>query len=125
VKTYPYLCIVYLKQQVMEINVENKFSGIGNYVTTNISECVKFWNREGLTAYENNKTGAWGDKSTQERALTTPYDDFVLHMLLCDCQVFCNSKFAKESGDKYECGRTRSHVWVHLNDERIFMFFVK
>lgn len=109
----------------MEINVENKFDGIENYVTKNILECVKFWNKEGLTAFENNKSGVWGDKSTQALALSTTYDDFVLQMLLCDCNVFCNSKFTKESGDKYECGRTRSHVWVHLNDERIFMFFVK
>ena len=109
----------------MEINVENKCNGIENYITTNLLSCVNFWNKEGLLAYDNNKNKVWGDDKTQTLALNTTYDDFILHMLLCDCNVFCNSTFAKESGDKYECGRTRSHGWVHLNDERIFMFFVK
>lgn len=94
-----------------------------NYVTTNLLECVKFWNREGKKAIDNNKNGIWGSKKTNELARTMEADDFLLHMILSDCQTFCGSNWAKESGIKFECGRTRSHVWIHMNNERVLMIY--
>jgi hypothetical protein len=93
-----------------------------NYVTTNILECIKFWNREGEKAIQKNISGEWGSKETNEMAKTMDADDFLLEMLLGDCKTFCNSKRAKEI-DNFECGRTRSHVWVHQNDERVLMLY--
>jgi len=58
-------------------------------------------------------------------ALKMSYDDFVLEMLLIDCKTFINSKIAKDTGIKFEVGRTRSHVWVHENDKRVLMIYVE
>ena len=57
-----------------------------------------------------------------EMAKTMEADDFLLEMLLGDCKTFCNSKRAKEIGN-FECGRTRSHVWIHQGDERVLMLY--
>lgn len=104
------------------ISVENELGERKpDYVTNNIIDCVGFWNREGMMAVAKNRSGEWGDKETQRKANTMTADDFILEMLLLDCKTFVNSKFAKESADKYECGRTRSHIWVHINDKRVLM----
>ena len=92
-----------------------------NYVTNSILDCVGFWNREGMMAVAKNRSGEWGDKTTQKMANTMDADDFLLEMLLRDCKAFVNSGFAKSSGEKYECGRTRSHVWIHIKDDRVLM----
>lgn len=107
----------------MEMKVEKGSTFVENYITKNLLDCMSFWNREGEKAIENNKSGLWGSKKTQEQAKTMKADDFLLEMILSDCNVFVNCTFAKESSDKYECGRTRSHVWVHINDERVLMFY--
>lgn len=98
---------------------------VSNYITHNLKESMHFWNREGMKAVEKNKSGEWGSKETNEMARTMEADDFLLEMLLIDCKTFCNSQFAKQSGDVYEAGRTRSHIWLHRNGERILMFYSK
>ncbi len=92
-----------------------------NYVTNMVIDCVNFWNREGMKSIENNRSGKWGDKETQEMAKKMAPDDFLLEMILRDCKGLVNSDFANNSGEKYECGRTRSHVWIHINDKRVMM----
>ena len=104
------------------IKVENELKDRNpDYVTNSILDCVGFWNREGMMAIAKNRSGEWGDKKTQEMANTMGADDFLLEMLLLDARAFVNSDFAKNSEDKYECGRTRSHVWIHINDKRVQM----
>jgi hypothetical protein len=110
------------KTTPIEILVENNFKGKSNYLTSSLLDCMGFWNREGMIAVAKNRSGEWGGKATQELANRVPADDFLLEMMLTDCKTFVNSDFAKNSPDTYECGRTRSHVWVHMNDKRIFMF---
>jgi len=109
----------------MEIKVQDETKGTKNYVTNNIIECVKFWNREGLNVYSKNISGDLGSKETNELARTTTYDDFVLEMLSIDCRTFCNSEFAKNSKVRFESGRVRSHVWVHEDDDRKLMIYVE
>ncbi len=106
----------------IELKVQDETKGLSNYITKNLIDCMNFWNNQGMQAIENNLSGKWGNKETNQMAKDMEADDFLLEMLLRDCKVFCRSDFAKNSGDKYECGRTRSHVWVHRNDERILMF---
>lgn len=98
---------------------------VENYVTNNIIECVGYYNRDlgGKFAHEKNIAGEWGSKELNERAKKTDRDDFLLDLVLSDCRVFCNSNWAKQSGIKFECGRTRSHVWVHMNNERVLMIY--
>lgn len=89
--------------------------GKSNPVNTSILDCVEYWNREGSLVIENNKSGKWGDEETKKGADTMDADDFILGCILSDCQIITDRKTG------YECGRTRSHVWVHFNDERILM----
>jgi len=105
----------------MKVQKDSKF--VENYVTKNLLESVAFWNRDtgGKFAHEKNLTGEWGSKENNDLARKTNREDFLLELFLSDCKVFCNSNWAKESGIKFECGRTRSHVWVHMNDERVLM----
>lgn len=105
----------------MKFQKDPKF--VENYVTKSIIECVGFWNRDngGKLAHEKNLTGEWGSKELNERAKKTDREDFLLDLILSDCKIYCNSFWAKDSGIKFECGRTRSHVWVHMNDERVLM----
>ena len=109
---------------VLEIKVENDFKGKTNYLTSSLLNCMGFWNREGMIAVAKNRSGEWGNKETQALANKIPADDFLLEMMLTDCKTFVKSDFSKNSEDTYECGRTRSHVWVHMNGERILMFYV-
>lgn len=113
-----------MERVVLKISDELKGRPL-DYVTENIVKCVGFWNREGDKAIQNNISGKWGDKETQEMAKKMQADDFLLEMLLRDCRGFVNSDFAKNSGDKYECGRVRSHVWVHINDNRVLMLYAE
>lgn len=100
----------------LEIKVENDFKGKSNYITSNLLDCMKFWNNTGTAELQIAREEE-PDKHTKQ------FDDEVLDKMLIDCKTFCNSDFAKNSPDTYECGRTRSHVWVHMNDKRIFMFY--
>ena len=105
----------------MKFQKDPKF--VENYVTKNLLESVEFWNRDngGKFAHEKNLSGEWGSKENNEAARKTDREDFLLSLALLDCKTFCNSDWAKNSGIKFECGRTRSHVWVHMNDERVLM----
>jgi len=98
-----------------------ELEGEKNYVTSNIIDCVNYWNREGIDVYSKNITGEYGSKETNEKSRKTVYDDFILDMLLIDCRTFCNSKYAKESNVEFECGRTRSHIWVHMDNKRVII----
>jgi hypothetical protein len=109
----------------MIIRVQDERKGNTNYVNSNILECVKFWNREGEDIYVKNRFGTLGSKETNEMALKMSYDDFILEMLMIDCRTFCNSKFASDSDIKFESGRTRSHVWLHENDDRKLMIYAE
>jgi len=105
----------------LQIKVQDETKGKHNYVTRNLLDCMKFWNREGEKAIEKNKSGEWGSKETNQMAKEMQPDDFLLEMILGDCRTFCKSDKADEIGE-FECGRTRSHVWVHQNGERVLMF---
>jgi hypothetical protein len=110
--------------ELKEMKFQKDSGFVANYVTSNILECMNFYNRElgGKYAHEKNLSGEWGSKELNELAKKMVREDFILHLMLKDCEIFCNSKLAKESGIKFECGRTRSHVWVHINGERVLMF---
>jgi len=109
----------------MKILVENDLKGKSNYVTKIMLECQEFWNREGKTIFKQNIAGDLGSKETNEFARKTQYDDWLLEMLLCDCKGMCNSTESTVKDINFECGRNRSHVWVHMENERILMFYVK
>lgn len=109
----------------MKIKVSDERKGNVNYANANIIECVKFWNREGEDTYVKNRFGTIGSKETNEMALNMSYDDFVLEMLLIDCKTFSRTKDATCKDIKIEAGRTRSHIWVHENGERVLMIYVE
>jgi len=106
----------------LAVQIENAPS---NYVTHGIKESMHFWNNQADSLIRKNKSGEYGNAETQKMAQTMQADDFMLEMLLIDCKTFCNSQFAKDSGNTYECGRTRSHIWVHLNGKRVLMLYSK
>ena len=60
-------------------------------------------------------------EETNQFARDTQQDDWLNEMIHIDCKTFCNSKRGKELN--YSCGRTRSHVWLHKDDERILMIY--
>ena len=105
----------------MQVQKDAKF--VDNYVTKNILRSVDFYNRDlgGKFAHEKNLSGEWGSKENNEEARKRDREDFLLELVLLDCKVFCNSDGARKIGSKFECGRTRSHVWVHIDDERVLM----
>ena len=98
-----------------------ELEGEKNYVTSNIISCINFWNTQGIDVYSKNIQGKMGSEETNKLSRTKTYDDFILDMLLTDCKTFCKSKYAKESSVEFECGRTRSHIWVHINDKRVII----
>ena len=99
---------------------------IKSWTTTNILECVKFWNNHGA----KERAKLMKERPTHETAPMKD-DDFFLEMVLQDCKVFSKSanlktfgKFNKREAIKeglFLTGRTRSHVWLHFKDERILM----
>ena len=108
--------------ETLQIKVQDETKGNSNYVTRNLLECMKFWNNTGIAELQIAREEE-PDKHTKQ------FDDEVLNKMLIDCKTFCNSGVAK--GESFrriygeaECGRTRSHVWVHLNGERVLMFHV-
>lgn len=109
----------------MKIKFEDERKGSTNYVTNGILDCVKFWNREGQIIYDRNISGELGDESTNEMAKSMDSDDFILELLLIDCKAYTRSEFASNSGIKFECGRTRSHIWVHEDDDRKLMIYAE
>ena len=107
----------------MQLKILDERNGNTNYVTSNIIECVYFWHKQGKNVYEKNQNGILGNKETNELSRNKVYDDFILDMLLVDCNTFIKSEEAIKSGIKYTCGRTRSHVWVHENNDRKLMIY--
>lgn len=92
-----------------------------DYVTENIIKSIEFWNREASSVYIKNIKGTLGSKETNQFARDTQQDDWLNEMIYIDCKTFCNSKIGKELN--YSCGRTRSHVWLHKDNERILMIY--
>lgn len=105
----------------MKILVENEVK-TKSYVSSQILECIDFWNREGSILKQKNISGEYGSKKTQAMAKEMELDNWLLEMMLCDCKTFVNSEGAK---NEWECGRTRSHIWVHHNNERVLMIYTK
>lgn len=110
---------IYILQETNELN----------YVTRNILECVEFWNRSHKEIHAKNLSGELGTKKTNEFAKISQYDDWLLEMIRTDCKTFCNQDYSERGlfveNIKFETGRTRSHVWVHQDDKRVLMLFVK
>jgi hypothetical protein len=90
-----------------------------DYVTSNIIDCVKYWNTNGNDIKEKNLSGEYGNARTKDQIQTMAPDDWVLSCLLEDSNTFCNS--IEEAAQDYECGRTRSHVYIHKGNERVMM----
>jgi hypothetical protein len=108
-------------QKEMKFQKETKF--VENYVTKHIIKCVDFYNKDlgGKFVHENNISGKWGSREQNKLAKETDREDFLLGCVLEDCKVFCNSDGARKIGSTFESGRTRSHVWVHIDGERVLM----
>ena len=84
---------------------------------TEIIHCIAFWNTNGQRIFSENKAGNLGDKGTQQFAKDTPFEDWLIEMIKCDCITY-----TKDKG--YKAGRGGSHVWVSdSNNERILMIF--
>ena len=92
-----------------------------DYVSENIIKSIEFWNRESEDIYNQNIQGTLGTEETNQFARDAQQDDWLNEMIHIDCKTFCNSKRGKELN--YSCGRTRSHVWLHKDDERILMIY--
>ena len=91
-----------------------------DWITNNVLQCINFWNREGEKIYEQNINGELGTAQTNEQARTMQKADWLNEMMLIDVKTFCNSP--KNRFD-YNCGRTRSHVYVHKGNERVLMIY--
>jgi len=96
------------------------------YLLSNIEQCINFWNREGREVYDDNRsdTGRLGNEETKTFAKATEFDDWLLAMMTIDANTFCKSDDNQRPEElKFESGRTRSHVWVHVNDDRKMMIY--
>ena len=105
-----------------QLNYQTEKEFQEDYITTNILECINFWNKQGEDVRQKNIDGIYGNKETQEYAKNTPYDDWLNEMILEDCKTFCRSD---KNTINYKCGRTRSHVWLHVGDERVLMIYAE
>lgn len=108
----------------MKLILHDERNGVTNQILNNIVDCVNFWNREGKFIWMENIYGDLGNEDTNKIAQTLNYDDWVLEMMACDANIFCTGSASKESLNGFESGRTRSHVWVHMNGVRVLMFSV-
>ena len=104
------------------IKVEKGKTLKDNYTTKSMLECMKFHNREGEDIYSRNCSDELGTKETNVLAKKMGFEYFTLEGLLMDCKAFAKGYNRDNDDDTYCVGRTHSHVWVHCNDERIFMF---
>ena len=95
------------------------------YVLGNIEDSIRFWNKNGKKVYDDNRSedGKLGNKETKGYARKTEFDDWVLEMISIDCRTFCEGANKLQNELKYESGRVRSHVWVHVNDDRKMMIY--
>ena len=94
--------------------------GEQNALTKTLAECVNFWNREDFV--KKNAEGPYGNEETKKAAKTLKPEDFMLNCLLSDAKIFSKSTDPKYTSlGKIECGRGGSHVWVHINNERVFI----
>lgn len=116
-----------MEETKLVIKVENDYAGEPNWVTSNILDCMRFWNgagQEDIAKMKSNKPG-WQPEGEKKMLLETMKpDDFLLEAMLRDCKIYVDCEWSKNSGHTFECGRTRSHVWVHMDDKRIFMFYI-
>jgi hypothetical protein len=105
-------------KNLLKVQKEKTFEK--NLATSNILDCVKFWNREGHDIHKRNLEGTLGTKETNEMAAKMVAEDFILEMLLGDCKTFSKA-LTRLKGVRSKSGRTRSHVWFHQDDERMLM----
>jgi len=77
-----------------------------NPFTAMLSTCTEFFNRSGEYIYEQNKAGTLGSETTQQAAKNTPFNTWLLEMILSDCQTVIEGK------PQYITGKGGSHVWL-------------
>jgi len=106
----------------MKLSYQKEKTFTEDYVTNNLLQCINFWNREGEKIYEQNINGKLGTDQTNEMARTMQKDDWLNEMMLIDAKTFCNS--SRNTFD-YNCGRTRSHVYIHKGNERVLMVYAE
>jgi hypothetical protein len=100
----------------IKILVQNDYKGQPNWITTCIIDCMKFWNNTGIAELQITR-----EEEPDEH--TKAFDDEILDKMLIDCNTYVNCDIAQGGHHGvFECGRTRSHIWVHRNGKRIFMF---
>ena len=104
----------------MKLSYQKEKTFTEDYITTNLLQCLDFWNREGEKIYRQNINGELGTDQTNEMARTMQLDDWLNEMMLIDAKTFCNSTMNRLD---YNCGRTRSHVWIHQADTRVLIFY--
>lgn len=97
-----------------------QIEGKENPLVKTLSECVDFWNREDFV--KKNAEGSYGNEETKNAAKKLAPEDFLLNCFLCDATVFSKSSDPKYTSlGKIECGRGGNHVWVCINEERVFI----
>jgi len=106
----------------MTIKTTEETNFVLDYVTRNILECVEFWNNKGEEIYNKNVDGLLGSNETNRMARAMVPVDFLLEMILIDCQTFCDSDH--HVAVDYFAGRNKSHVWVHQHNERVLMIHI-
>ena len=115
------------RKDAIQILIQNELSDEPTRITDEVLGLVKYWNKNGVKRMDSLKASVLNNTATNMVNRKAP-DDFILQMLLVDinakCQAHSLSASKQKDRPKYECGRTRSHVWVHKNDERIFMFYI-
>ena len=104
----------------MKLSYQKEKTFTEDYVTNNLLQCIQFWNREGDDIYQKNLNGRLGTDQTNEQARQMQQDDWLNEMMLIDAKAFCASR---NNTVDYNCGRTRSHVFVHKGDERVLMIY--
>lgn len=85
-----------------------------------IFNCIKFWNREGLDCHINNNPNYKAGEA---------YEDFILRMIACDCEIYCKGSDEEKplmptcKPNTYITGKGGNHVWVarKSDNERILI----
>ena len=115
------------EKDATQIAVQNELKDDPTCITNDMLERMEWWNKHATKTISDLKSSPLNtNRKSLVKALTA--DDFILEMLMNDITLKCvmhdnNTRNMQKDRPTYTCGRTRSHVWVAKNEERIFMFY--
>lgn len=113
----------------MKLKMQKDKHFVDTYFTNLIEGCVIFLNENIDKVYQGNRDGDMGSEETNEMASRLSKDDFLFEIFRWDLNLLRYGNDPSHTNYnpiyKYKWGKSGSHYWCHINNERMFIVILE